>query len=240
MDGSLFHPVDNFFAMGELRAAARVEVENSPLIQRCALGKKDAAIAMHKGFWPFVRDFEIAIDERKMTREPLYNKFGKNESRQTILNLTRAVAEMKKEEGSHAAHWRKDAVELGVSDIEAPCLAGVRQLIDSANTPDLPRFFAVQAGTEFIAEELSSYLTASRLFTNLFGRKRWVWGEVHLIPHDHGPSHLQIDLDLARAYSEQSEEETRLLIEVMVLDTIRLFGAAAREVDQEVSLSVAA
>jgi hypothetical protein len=89
-------------------------------------------------------------------------------------------------------------------------------------------FFATLAGTEFIAEELSSFLAGSFRFTDLFTRKRWIWGEVHLAPHDHGPSHLEIDLDLARAYAASIDP---IEIEEMILDTVALFGRAAEQVE---------
>jgi hypothetical protein len=136
---------------------------------------------------------------------------------------------MKQEEGSHAAHWRKDSEELGITDLAAPMAPAVRELIDDAYSTDLPRFFSVLAGTEFIAEELSALLISSPLFTGLFDRKRWMWGEVHLAPHDDGPSHLEIDLDLALAYSDGAPDAA-MSIEGMVEETISLFGRAAEQI----------
>jgi hypothetical protein len=135
---------------------------------------------------------------------------------------------MKTEEGSHAAHWRKDAECLGVRDLGDDCLSEVQALIDCAYSNHLPSFFSMLAGTEFIAEELARLLTESEDFTNLFSRRRWIWGEVHLAPHEDGPSHLEIDLDLARAYDTSTSPAA---IERMVLDTIVLFGRAADQVD---------
>jgi hypothetical protein len=94
-------------------------------------------------------------------------------------------------------------------------------------TKDLTLFFSVLAGTEFVAEELASFLLSSPDFIRQSSRHRWVWGEVHT-SHDHdGPSHLEIDLDLARAYQPSPSPET---IRGMVLDTIVLFAEAANEI----------
>jgi hypothetical protein len=169
-----------------------------------------------------------AIDQQSLPRQQLLSKFGEQRARRVFLGIARAVRNMKQEEGSHAAHWRKDAQCLGISDLNGPCVPSLHALIERSYTKDLATFFASLAGTEFIAEELSRFLAASSRFTGLFRRKRWIWGEVHLAPHDLGPSHLEIDLDLARAYATSSDTTG---IEEMVLDTVALFGRAADEVE---------
>lgn len=227
--GPLFHP-DSTISVGYLRSIARLEIASSPLIQAAAGGSARAAQVLHIGFWPFVSEFELAIDRHSLPREPLRDKFGAS-TNETFLWLAASVRRMKEEEGSHAAHWRKDAEELGITDLTAPMAPAVRELIDDAYSTDLPRFFSVLAGTEFIAEELSSFLIASPPFTSLFDRKRWMWGEVHLAPHDVGPSHLEIDLDLALAYSEGGSEAIPH-IEAMVEETISLFGRAAEQINR--------
>jgi hypothetical protein len=213
---------------GELREAARREVETSSLICRSAQGDRKSAMALHKGFWPFVREFEIAIDKHKFGRGLLEEKFGVQKAHQVLRGLFLAVREMKTEEGSHAVHWRKDAECLGILEIEGPQVSRTAELIKDAYHPDPTRFFSVLAGIEFIAEELSRFLVSQSAFTSLFSRRRWVWGEVHLIPHDDRPSHVEIDLDLARAYAPQGYDI--LQVRTMVLDTIRLFARAARDV----------
>lgn len=235
MPVQLFYPESGFFDVDKLRGLAQAEIAGSPLIRRAASGDRVAAKALHVGFWPFVREFELAIDRRSLPREPLRQKFehvtgeNKRQVKSIFTGLAREVQQMRQEEGSHAEHWRKDAHECGIPELEAPLIPGVKQLIDSAYVPDLPTFFAVLAGTEFIAEELSAYLVRSSAFTDLFARRRWVWGEVHLIPHDDGPSHLAIDLDLARAYTV-SDDAARESIEAAVKATIAQFGFAARDV----------
>jgi hypothetical protein len=196
MDTSLFY-ADSSQLLGsaDLRTAARDEVESSSLIRRAHQGDMDAARALHVGFWPFVREFELAIDHQQLKRHPLQRKFGIQKTSEAFHALAEAVREMKKEEGSHAAHWRKDALCLGLKSLDGPDVSGVGELVATAYTKDLPRFFSVLAGTEFIAEELGTYLGRSSAYKALFSRKRWVWGEVHTIPHDDGPSHLEIDLE---------------------------------------------
>jgi hypothetical protein len=229
MDACLFYD-DNrsYFDFEYLRRSANELVGGLPLIRKARSGDKDAAIALKIGFWPFVQEFELAIDQQTLPREPLARKFGDQVMRRVFVRMARAVREMKTEEGSHAAHWRKDAECLGVRDLRDDCLSEVRALIDCAYSNHLPSFFSMLAGTEFIAEELARLLTESEDFTSLFSRRRWVWGEVHLAPHEDGPSHLEIDLDLARAYDTGTSPGA---IERMVLDTIVLFGRAADQVD---------
>jgi hypothetical protein len=60
---------------------------------------------------------------------------------------------------------------------------------------------------------------------------------VHTIPHDDGPSHLEIDLDLTRAYSSDDDAAS---IRQMVLDTIHQFGKASREVFETLVVPVGA
>lgn len=230
MDTPLFHR-DNLrhFDVDGLRRYAYRVISDSSLIRDAGQGDKRAATALKIGFWPFVRDFERAIDQQSLPRRPLAERFGAERLRQVFVGLARAVREMKHEEGSHAAHWRKDATCLGLDDlggVDNHPVPGVGALIASAFIRNLPRFFAMLAGTELIAEELSRFLVGSPAFTGLFSRRRWMWGEVHLAPHGHGPSHLEIDLDLARAYDDSSKSA----VAETVVDTIDLFGRAAREI----------
>lgn len=235
MEAALFYADDAaYFDTAAMRRQAREMIAGLPLIQRAGAGELEAAEALHLGFWPFVREFEIAIDNQMLPREPLRAKFATSglDVRRVFSGLARAIATMKDEEGSHAAHWRKDAACLGLESLEGPVLAPVRRLIDAAYTKDLPSFFALLAGTEFVAEELSAYLTKRRPYLDLFSRRRWIWGEVHLAPHDEGPSHLEIDLDLARAYSSADNASSKAMIESTVTQTIRMFEAAALQVEE--------
>ena len=77
---------------------------------------------------------------------------------------------------------------------------------------------------------MSSFLTAQPAYLALFSRKRWVWGDIHLIPHVDGPSHLEIDPDLALAYSPD-DVQAKSAIEGMVKETIKLFEQAACETE---------
>lgn len=228
MQVELFHS-DNcdFFDVAELRRRASETVRGLSLIRQAAEGDKAAAVALKVGFWPFVREFEFAIDRQSLPRHALVENFGEQRVRQVFFGIARAVREMKQEEGSHAAHWMRDAQYLGINDFGGPCTAGVQALIDRAQTRDLPGFFAMLAGTEFMAEELARFLVASTSFTHLFSHKRWIWGEVHLMGEEDGPSHLDIDLDLARAYQASTGPAD---IETLVSDTFTLFARAADEV----------
>lgn len=223
-----------FLDLARLREAARIEVTTSPLIVRAASGNKAAAMALHIGFWGFVREFELAIDTHAYPYRPLMKRYGTENFLDTFKAIKAAVAEMKEEEGSHAAHWFKDAQNLGLEgleDVESERPAGVQALIDRAYDQNMMRYFSTLGGTEFIAEELSRFLTGSPDYVAQFERGRWVWGEVHLIPHDDGPSHLEIDADLALAYSDKEPAEASTEVEEAMLETIRLFGAAARDVE---------
>ncbi len=225
----LFHE-DNgeFFDLRALRDYAAQVVGASSLIREARSGSRQAAIALKIGFWPFVREFELAIDRQVLPRHQLAHKFGDSQTRRVFVGIARAVREMKQEEGTHRAHWLKDAKCLGLDALEGECVAGVEALIARSYTKNMPSFFATLAGTEFIAEELSRFLNGSSAFTGLFTRKRWIWGEVHLASHGDGPSHLDIDLDLARAYSSINDASQ---IERAVGQTIKLFARAADEVE---------
>src|SRR5581483_8850899 len=167
-------------------------------ITRAAAGDLLAARALHIGFWPFVHEFEKAIDSRMngfgALLRILYANFSKDLVRGVWQFIAPAVRQMQQEEGQHSAHWLKDAECLGLHDIGGFRAArGVQALIDSAYTDNFPEFFAVLAATEYISEELSKFLIAQPAYTDLFDRKRWVWGEIHAEPHqDEVVSHLVI------------------------------------------------
>lgn len=223
----LFHS-DRTVAIDRLRASARDVVRNSSLICRVAAGDRYAALALHMGFWPFVREFEIAIDRHQLPRKPLRERYP-DRFKSVFPKMAAAVREMRREEGSHAEHWQDGAKDLGICDLAAPVAPLVNALIAKSYAKLLPEFFSVLAGTELIAEELSEFLVASPRFTKQFKQGRWSWGDIHLLPHEHGPSHLEIDLDFARAYSPDGDIRS---IERVVVDTIQLFGRASGEVEQ--------
>src|SRR5208282_4047461 len=115
-----------------LRRYAHCVVGGSSLIREAGRGDKSAATALMIGFWPFVRDFERAIDQHSLPRRPLAGKFGTERLREIFIGLASAMREMKREEGSHAAHWRKDAACLGLDELGDHCVPGVSALLESA------------------------------------------------------------------------------------------------------------
>jgi hypothetical protein len=241
MHPTLFFAESDFFQLPMLRAQAGQRLRALPLLAAAASGDRDAAIALHTGFWPFVREFEHVIDRRQLPRAPLAARFpalAPRGLRSAVAGLAASVAEMKAEEGSHALHWRKDAWALGLELGDEPASPAIDELLARARTKDLPEFFAVLAGTEIVAEELSAFLVGSPAFTRLFSRQRWIWGEIHLAPHD-GPSHLEIDLDLARAYSP-SCHEAQVRVTTEMLRTIGLFERAVQEIEAASAYSVSA
>jgi hypothetical protein len=226
-----FHSAPLPFDVEVLRTEARRRLSALPLIQRASQGDVDAAQALHFGFWPFVREFEKIIDSQLIPRAPLWERFGRSaDIRQCIMAVAGTVRQMKAEEGSHAKHWARDARELGITlDTATQALPTVQALIQAALRREMPDYFAVLAGTEIVAEELAALLVGSPDFTRLFGRGRWVWGEVHLLAHQ-GASHLDIDLDLARAYCRHDVEAQERL-PTQIIQTISLFERAACEIE---------
>jgi hypothetical protein len=231
---TLFHTdTSSFIDLDGLRREAADFIARTPLVSRAARGERAAAVALHVGFWPFVREFEQAIDQHPLPREPLARNFGPGVVRRKLVELSKAVREMKEDEGSHAAHWAKDAQQIGLHSLEAPVLPAVEALVEASYTQELPDFFAMLAATEFVAEELSARLVASPEYTRLFDRARWMWGEIHLA-HDHeGPSHLEIDVDLARAYLGNGPD-AKERIESAIRRGIALFEQAALEVNEAI------
>ncbi len=184
-----------------LRAETRRMVEASPLIKACAAGHLESIQAMLLGTWPYVEGFEKAID-RQVARLPvkrLISRFGQPRIREFFREANMVVREMKEEEGSHAELWRQSAEQVDlVLDSREP-VEGVKQLLRSAWNDDAVQFFCWLAGTEYIAEELAAFLCGSPAFLAHFPGNRWMWGDAHAAEHD-GPSHLEIDEDLARAF----------------------------------------
>lgn len=218
-----------------LRIHAREEIYGSSLIRDCACGDLNSIKALLLGFWPFVQAFEQAIDERvgRLPTRPLVQRFGQDRVRVFFNEARKAVREMKEEEGSHAILWRRAAEELGVDLNEQHTIPGITTLLESACSDDEVEFFCWLAGTEYIAEELSAYLCNSPAFNKSFPSGKWVWGLAHLM-HDHeGPSHLEIDEDLARAYHPSTDPSvvgTALFTHIRRCE--RLFGNAAADVGQ--------
>ncbi len=247
---------DDFFNTKHLRALAHEEVVNSPLGRRLMAGEFLAAQALSIGFWPFVSAFEKAIDSRLgnggLPREPLFQKFDKTTARRQLFTVAKtirdlavseieaiyagageALRQMQIDEKTHSAHWRKDAENLSIEDntLECACpVDAINRLIAGTYQGELKTFFATLVATEFIAEELAAVLAFNKAYTRHFRRKRAIWMEVHAAPHEE-VSHLDIDLDLMRAYS--TGEDTRESLQGLIIFRIRLFGAASREIDRQ-------
>ena len=212
------------------------------------------------------RYFEKAIDHRansaNLPRAPLYAKFGRNKSRETLAGTARTIRtlrdseiagvfnearagllDMQKDEFRHSKHWEADARNLGLSYemLQAEqTLPLVQRLIDATTTDDLVVFFAgALASTEFVAQALGEMLATAPGYTRLFDRRRAIWMEVHTVPHDGEPSHEDIVMDFARAYDESGSPQR---IEDLVIQGLALFGAAADEVEAyyDKQMSVAA
>ena len=215
-----------------LRAHARGEVKDSGLIRACAAGVRPAAAALFLEFWPFVQAFELAIDRQvgRLPLRPLIQRFGQARIRHFFAEARAAVREMKEEEGSHAGLWQKGAARLGVRLTATDPISGVAALLDNASGDDPVEFFCWLAGTEYIAEELAAYLCGAPAFLSLFPERRWLWGEAHTAEHD-GPSHLEIDEDLARAYHPATNPAlVGAALAAQIRRCQRLFGAAAADV----------
>ena len=196
----------------------------------------------------------------KLPRRPLYEKFGRDAARRTFaasahnvrllaqseLDATfssaeRELMQMQREEWTHWHHWTHDAIALGLTRQEleqASVVPGVQQLIAAAHADDLVEFFAGSlAATELMAEELGEQLSYNPAYGALFvagrppaRRGKPYWMIVHALPHLHGPSHADIVLDFARAYStDEGPERIHALIE----RGLDLFGEAADQVEIE-------
>ncbi len=215
-----------------MRAHARDQVYDSPLLTAAAAGDREAACALLTGFWPFVFEFERAIDRMALALpvKPLMARYGRAAICAYMRSANRAVREMKAEEGSHAELWRRDSSRLAISNLGWTVAPGVDALVRGAYADDPCTFFCRLAATEYIAEELSRRLCAAAPFTRLFADGRFAWGEAHLREHA-GPSHLAIDEDLARAYHPADDaDEARAFIEAEIRRFAELFRAASVEI----------
>ena|GEM_PF-1420658 len=258
----LFH-ADNkqYFDIARLENTAREVVAASSLIQRCRRGDRAAAIALSRGFEPFTRDFQEAIDLRikalkwktvlgKVGRETLKSKLSasKNALRQLadsemeaiFGSATECLKSMQLDEFSHWRVWRHDANNLGITDDEMdnePILPTVQKLIEMTRTKDPVMFFAGALGsTEFMAEELGRVLSNEPRYYSLFrpvGRKDrgHAFWMEVHIANHPGVSHEDIVLDFARLFVEDSTQ-TREEIEEAAVHGLRLFGSAADEVEE--------
>ncbi|HEX5326096.1 MAG TPA: hypothetical protein VFW75_05475 [Acetobacteraceae bacterium] len=188
--------------------------------------------ALLQGFWPFVRAFEKAIDAQvsRLPLRPLMQRFGHARIRRFFAEARAAVREMREEEGSHLLLWQDGAAQLGIDLDETDTADGVGALLQNADGDDPVEFFCWLAGTEYIAEELAAYLCSSPKFLAQFPARRWTWGEAHTGEHD-GPSHLEIDEDLARAYHPASNPAlVGAALSAQIKRCQRLFGLAADDV----------
>ena len=192
----------------ELRRYAVKEVVGLPIIQRCGKGESKALEALLCGFWRFVLEFQNVVrNETRFPMDPLYSRYG----RQKVVLMMRATKSvlnsMSEEEGMHADVWRKGAVEVGFqeNDMTRYEVPAVKYLIDvtrifGTSEEHMYLFFCHLAATEYVAEEISRYLVAQNQFLACFPiSRRWQWGDIHLMEHSDGPSHREIDEDLAIA-----------------------------------------
>ncbi len=224
-----------------LREQVRGDVEDSTLIRACAAGEREAVAALLREFWPFVQAFESAIDHqvKRLPRRPLIQRYGRDRIRHFFGEVRTVVREMKDREGSHAYLWRTDAAQIGINLTETDAAPYVAALLDNASGGDPMEFFGWLAGTEYIAEELAAYLCAAPGFLSLFPEQRWTWGEAHLAEHE-GPSHLEINEDLARAYHPSNNPSlVGAALSAQIRRCQRLFRVAIAEAMTRLQTAVA-
>ncbi|BCK75342.1 hypothetical protein AA0242T_2174 [Acetobacter aceti NRIC 0242] len=220
-----------------VRVGTREGIFSSPLIRACAQGDRASIRALLIGFWPFVQAFERAIDQRvgHLPLRPLVERFGQSRVKTFFSEAREAVREMKEEEGSHALLWVAGAKELGI-DLNAdqyPQLSSVENLIQASTSDDPVEFFSWLAGVEYLAEELSAYLCHAPAFISTFPSGRWIWGEAHNAHDHHGPSHLEIDEDLARAYHPSNDSKiVGATMGANIRRCIHLFDKAADQIQE--------
>ncbi|MBI4120655.1 MAG: hypothetical protein HY457_00145 [Parcubacteria group bacterium] len=219
-----------------LRQCAVKEVEKSTLMRACRDGDLQSVRALLIGFWPFVYEFEKAIDiqaRRLPLRRILTEHLGLTTAQQYFVSRAKILRQMHEEEGEHAQIWRGDALKIG-ADLESlpkahEKLPLMEALIATAYADDPFKFFCALAATEYIAEELSRFLCASSVFTSCFGG-RFGWGDTHIAVHD-GLSHLQIDEDFAAAvHPAKDRKQIAQAMEREILAVQDLFGRASEEV----------
>jgi hypothetical protein len=191
-----------------LRALTREQGCNTSLIQACAAGERAAVHALLSAFWPFVDAFEKAIDRQAvgLPIKPLVERFGRERTHSYFNSARKALREMRDDEGSHSLLWQEGIQALEVDLNVYANVPSVEQLVASCAPSDPVAFFCWLAGTEYIAEEMSACLCQAPRFLELFPGGRWSWGDAHMAAHN-GPSHLEIDEDLARAYHHSDDDE---------------------------------
>jgi hypothetical protein len=214
-----------------LRACAVGTVCSMMLARRCAAGERAAIAALHAQFWPYVSVFSGIIDRhaRALSVRPLFGRFGRERVRHYFANTAHELRRMRYEECEHAYLWQMSAAEAGIALSAKTPLPAVKILIERASTHDPVAFFAWLAGTEYVAEELAKFLCSQERFLACFSRHKWVWGDVHRLDHVHGPSHLQIDLDLCCAFVP--ETCSYKLVENAVMDCLQSFLTATDAVN---------
>jgi len=223
---------DALFRVSELRAFIRRKIERNTLVQMARNGRRDAAKAMLGGFWPFVREFESIIDRFPFPGQILSSRFGRATAQHKLNLLKARVAEIRKEEGSHAAHWRRDAEALGVTDFDQPAIPEVERLSHVFSTEDPGRFFLLLAAAEMVAIELGDALTSSSRFNKLFPLGQWTWGEMHVDSDEHTTFHLEVDLDLARAFVME-DSVAEIMAKEVTDQLLETFAAAADAIVKE-------
>ncbi len=244
-----------FLDESKLTDLAGTVIDTSPLMRLVYAGNYPAIVAYYVLYWPFVRDFELVINERGREllryRKKLNARFSDGDT--IIRSIAQAVAEMMEEEGTHAKIWQKDAKNTGIDSLDSDIVApGVLKLVEAARTAPLWMHYCILGGTEEIAVGLSKRGVASPPFLGCHTIGRSLWSEVHLKADPPGrPSHHQIDRDLARALytidnPEATDEEARTALMDAEAATIAMFGEAALDVyrlikfDATTSVAVAA
>ncbi|MFM7640749.1 MAG: hypothetical protein ACKO45_04275 [Cyanobium sp.] len=226
-------PLSETTALRHLTVRAVVDL---PLIRGAGHGDAHAIKALFCGFWPFVRDFQTLVrSDTFFPIDPLITRYGRAATVQTLRFMKTSLDQMAKEEGLHAELWRKGAHEAGfdVDALRGPWLPAVDTLLSfprnhspSSKNPHL--FFCHLAATEYGAEEISRFLVQQEAFIRWFPEsKRWHWGDIHLLDHGHGPSHLMIDEDLAQAYCPHPDPAA--VVSEVIAHCISLFAQAGQE-----------
>ena len=215
-----------------IKEEAYKRISEAPFTEVCKQADIEGMKILDQNLWPFIELFPRLVQRGylKLLKPKLFFRHGFFNMISLVYQSVVFLFSIKSDEKIHSRLWVDAGVALGLQypeDFKNPPTPQTRSWIEEvSNKSDPTEMFFAFTSIEIIAESASHYLLGFQKFKEILGEKGIGWFTVHTI--DHGDiSHENLELRLAFAFDDSSDESTQTKARRIILGIVDKFLAAA-------------
>ena len=216
----------------EIKEEAYRKITEAPFTEVCKRADIEGMKILNQNLWPFIELFPRLVQRGylKLLKPRLFFRHGFFNMTSLVYQSIVFLFSIKRDEKIHSRLWVDAGIALGLQypdDFkEAPTPETLDWIKEVSNKSDPTEMFFAFASIEVIAESASHYLLGFQKFKEILGEKGIGWFTVHTIDHRH-ISHQNLELRLAFAFDDSSDENTQIKARRIILGIVDKFVTAA-------------